>query len=76
MEMRAVFAKKCYGSGVAGAERNDMNEKKTGRRRLGHSEGRGLIPGAWNDNPVTCRILRNAGFELPGMPKKDDPVRM
>lgn len=23
-----------------------------------------LIPGNWHDNPLTCRILRNAGYAL------------
>lgn len=24
----------------------------------------GLIPGNWDENPLTCRILRNAGYAL------------
>jgi len=27
-------------------------------------ESGGLIPGSWHDNPLTCRILRNAGYDL------------
>lgn len=53
-----------------------MGDKKSGPRRSVHSNGRTLVPGTWHDNPVTCRILRNAGFDLPGMPKKNGPVRM
>lgn len=37
------------------------NPAQNGARRLRLDR---LIPGDWHANPLTCRILRNAGFAL------------
>lgn len=51
-----------------------MSEKRVDPE-LASPRNASLVPGNWNANPLTCRILRNAGFSLPKSSAKDDPVR-
>lgn len=47
-----------------------MSNKYSGPPRSSGTLGGTLVPGTWNDNPVTRRILRRAGFDLPDTQKK------
>lgn len=43
----------------------DGAERPAPQRARGHRVDQ-LVPGNWDANPLTCQILRNAGFAIDG----------